>query len=161
MKAITIWQPWATLIAIGAKRYETRSWSTTYRGPLAIHAAKRKIGGVPFEDSPIMMEVGDYQVVRKNVRAAGSKIRSEGDFLRTPALPWEDDEFIYDWPIRYGAVIAVVEIESIGYTENVPVEERVLGDFTPGRFAWKLANVQPISPVPAQGSQRLWNWEPA
>ncbi len=40
MKAITLWQPWATLVAIGAKRFETRSWSTHYRGPLAIHAAK-------------------------------------------------------------------------------------------------------------------------
>lgn len=38
MKAITLMQPWATLVAIGAKRLETRSWSTNYRGPLAIHA---------------------------------------------------------------------------------------------------------------------------
>ncbi|WP_371822846.1 hypothetical protein [Cohnella sp. LGH] len=28
MKAITVWQPWATLIALRLKRYETRSWST-------------------------------------------------------------------------------------------------------------------------------------
>jgi activating signal cointegrator 1 len=40
MKAITLTQPWATLVAIGAKRIETRSWPTNYRGPLAIHAAK-------------------------------------------------------------------------------------------------------------------------
>ena len=41
MKALTLWQPWATLVAIGAKKIETRSWKTNYRGPLAIHAAKR------------------------------------------------------------------------------------------------------------------------
>jgi activating signal cointegrator 1 len=40
MKAISLTQPWATLIAIGAKRIETRSFSTSYRGPIAIHAAK-------------------------------------------------------------------------------------------------------------------------
>lgn len=40
MKALTLTQPWATLVAIGLKRIETRSWSTPYRGPLAIHAAK-------------------------------------------------------------------------------------------------------------------------
>ena len=40
MKALSITQPWATLIAIGAKTIETRSWSTLYRGDLAIHAAK-------------------------------------------------------------------------------------------------------------------------
>jgi hypothetical protein len=39
MKALTVAQPWATLIAIGAKRIETRSWTTRHRGPLAIHAA--------------------------------------------------------------------------------------------------------------------------
>ncbi len=40
MKAITLHQPWATLVAVGAKRIETRSWATSYRGPLAIHAAR-------------------------------------------------------------------------------------------------------------------------
>jgi len=40
MKAISLWEPWATAIAIGAKKIETRSWATSYRGPLAIHAAK-------------------------------------------------------------------------------------------------------------------------
>jgi hypothetical protein len=40
MKAITLWQPWASLIAFGVKRHETRHWLTNYRGPLAIHASK-------------------------------------------------------------------------------------------------------------------------
>jgi len=42
LKAITIWQPWASLIAIGEKQYETRSWKTDYRGPIAIHAAAKR-----------------------------------------------------------------------------------------------------------------------
>lgn len=41
MKAISLWQPWASAIALGHKRIETRHWSTSYRGPIAIHAAKR------------------------------------------------------------------------------------------------------------------------
>lgn len=40
MKAITISQPWADLIARGEKFIENRTWSTDYRGPLAIHAGK-------------------------------------------------------------------------------------------------------------------------
>ncbi|KXG09931.1 hypothetical protein AT864_01491 [Anoxybacillus sp. P3H1B] len=40
MKAITIKQPWATLIALGEKKFETRSWKTNYRGKIAIHAGK-------------------------------------------------------------------------------------------------------------------------
>jgi hypothetical protein len=43
MKAISLWQPWATAIALGIKRVETRSWSTKYRGPLAIHAGKKLV----------------------------------------------------------------------------------------------------------------------
>lgn len=42
IKALTLYQPWATLIAIGAKKIETRSWDTKYRGPLAIHASKNE-----------------------------------------------------------------------------------------------------------------------
>lgn len=51
-KMLTLWQPWASLIAVGEKWIETRSWSTPYRGALAIHAASRerrvsKFGAVP------------------------------------------------------------------------------------------------------------------
>jgi hypothetical protein len=41
VKALSLWQPWASLIAVGAKRFETRSWQTSHRGPLLIHAAQK------------------------------------------------------------------------------------------------------------------------
>src|SRR5262245_34467015 len=41
MKALSLWQPHATLMTVGAKKIETRSWATDYRGLVAIHAAKR------------------------------------------------------------------------------------------------------------------------
>lgn len=41
MKAISLWQPWASAMALGLKAIETRHWSTPHRGPMAIHAAKR------------------------------------------------------------------------------------------------------------------------
>lgn len=48
LKALSIWQPWASLIARGVKRHETRHWSTPYRGPIAIHAAKTlDLAGAP------------------------------------------------------------------------------------------------------------------
>lgn len=40
MKALTLTQPWASMVAERVKLFETRSWGTRYRGPLAIHAAK-------------------------------------------------------------------------------------------------------------------------
>jgi hypothetical protein len=50
MKAITVWQPWAALLACCAKKYETRSWATNYRGPIAIHAAKKPFNTDPYFD---------------------------------------------------------------------------------------------------------------
>lgn len=40
MRAISLWEPWASLIRTGAKTFETRSWETKYRGLLLICAAK-------------------------------------------------------------------------------------------------------------------------
>src|SRR5207245_1453211 len=39
MRCLSLIQPYATLVAIGAKPIDTRSWKTDYRGPLAIHAS--------------------------------------------------------------------------------------------------------------------------
>jgi hypothetical protein len=48
MKAISLWQPWASLIAFGVKRHETRHWATSYRGPIAIQASKQlDLAGAP------------------------------------------------------------------------------------------------------------------
>ena len=43
MKAISLWQPWASLCFTGYKKFETRHWATPYRGPLAIHAAQKLV----------------------------------------------------------------------------------------------------------------------
>jgi ASCH domain len=40
LRALSIRQPWAWAVAAGHKRVENRTWSTSYRGPLAIHAAR-------------------------------------------------------------------------------------------------------------------------
>nr|WP_240927579.1 ASCH domain-containing protein [Paenibacillus thiaminolyticus] len=59
MKAITIIQPWATLIALGEKNFETRGWATKYRGPLAIHAGK-KVDREACEMEPIKSTLAEY-----------------------------------------------------------------------------------------------------
>ena len=38
--ALSLTQPWASLVIDGRKHVETRSWKTRYRGPLAIHATR-------------------------------------------------------------------------------------------------------------------------
>jgi len=59
MKAITLRQPWASLVALGYKDIENRKWPTKFRGPVLIHAGKgmdewteqlrAKYGELPFD----------------------------------------------------------------------------------------------------------------
>lgn len=41
MKVLSMIQPWASLFVLGETKYETRTWKTNYRGPLAIHTSKK------------------------------------------------------------------------------------------------------------------------
>ncbi len=53
MKALSIKQPWANMIADGEKTIETRTWSTSYRGPLLIVSSKKPdLEGFPRLDIP-------------------------------------------------------------------------------------------------------------
>lgn len=144
MKAITIHQPWASLIAHGYKRFETRSWSTKYRGPIAIHASKQLLY--------------DYRLPKLSGRLWELGFRKEEDFPLGCVIAVADVvecRKVSDWmsnndlPILHGR-------ENDYYLDE---QEYVFGDYTPGRYAWELANVRQIDPVPARGQQGLWNWE--
>jgi hypothetical protein len=60
MKALTLYQPWASLIRDGRKPIETRSWPTDYRGILAIHAGKTVVQDacIHFGYDPVTIERG-------------------------------------------------------------------------------------------------------
>ena len=62
MKAISLWQPWASLMALDEKKIETRSWATHYRGPLAIHAAKKPVVRIFTSLLMALRRVGVYDV---------------------------------------------------------------------------------------------------
>lgn len=130
MKAITLWEPWATLVAMGLKRYETRSWATHHRGALAIHAAKRKV------DISMVWTIQRY-------------IEQQGLDVTLPR----------SYP--YGHVLAVVNLHAVFGTEHIDpgALERLVGDFSPGRYAWKFRNIRalPVA-IPARGAQGLWEW---
>lgn len=164
MKAITIWQPWASLLAIGAKQYETRSWETKYRGPIAIHAAKKRFN----TDSHFNRELYSF------ADALGLS-----DIFSFDTLPLgciiATAELVNCWRIVYhpGPNVDIAKRIPIGAELDVPKKhpdfgryivptetEMLFGDWTPGRYAWELANIQLLpKPIPAKGAQRLWNWE--
>lgn len=137
MKAITLKQPDAELVALRSKRYATFTWYTNYRGALAIHAslefteaARRLCRCEPFatallgnEDLPLgcVVAICDLAAV-------------------VPTSPQGDSLF--------------------GEVQDFPESELPFGDFSPGRYAWHLTNVRALeNPIPARGSQSLWEWD--
>lgn len=143
MKALTLTQPWATLVAIGAKRIETRSWRTPYRGSLAIHAAK----GFPKWAKETCSEP-------EFARELGSDRLPLGVVIATCRL-------ISCIPTRELQQNRVIEVDYLAGCDDFLLDdrERTFGDYSPGRWAWLLADIQRCDPIPATGALSLWNWE--
>ena len=65
IKALTVRPLWAMLIALNEKDYETRSWSTTFRGDLMIHASARvSTLEIPFSAGAVLFEVLRSRYIR-------------------------------------------------------------------------------------------------
>jgi hypothetical protein len=138
IKVITVYEPWASLIALGEKKIETRGWYTKYRGPLAIHAAKKYAGDISFQEP-----------------------------FYTALAPQHD---LLGIRFYLGCVLAIcnlvdcVEVDTTyGHILKVAKpNEYAFGDYSFGRFAWKLDNVHQLTePIKATGRQRIWNWDAA
>ena len=149
MKAITLTQPWATLVAIGAKKIETRSWPTKYRGPIAIHAAKAFPGWAKQTCEEYLFQ-----------RALGLPDRSEGDLQK-----WMDAMRDGIKALPLGQVIATARIVNCiethlieRFVQPFTEQERAFGDYTPGRYGFLLEDVRQIEPAPAKGALGLWEW---
>ena len=151
MKALTLTQPWATLVAIGAKRIETRSWSTRYRGPLAIHAAKK----YPYEARHFTTEHVCYEAIGGN-GLGWTPILPLGAVVATCNLI----DCVQMRVMNYGLDAQPAGI--LGpYTEMLNgCHEREFGDYAPGRYAWILRDIKRLSkPIPAKGMLGLWEWD--
>jgi hypothetical protein len=138
MKALTLTQPWATLVAIGAKQVETRSWRTTYRGPIAIHAAKT----FPRQARNLCC-TEPFAFALQRARLLGQPAPADS----------------------VGMVLCICDLWACKPTEDIaPVlgaYERAFGDYNVGRYAWGLRIIRVLpQPVPAKGALGLWEWTP-
>lgn len=138
MRALSLIQPWATLVALGAKRYETRSWKVSYRGPVAIHASR----GLPKECRALC----DVWPFNKYIRTADELPR--GVIIALAELP-----YIYSTEVIARALNPERQLAD--------AEELRFGDYSTGRFAWQLVNVRALkTPVDAWGNRGLWKVDP-
>jgi activating signal cointegrator 1 len=156
MKAITILQPYASLIAYGQKKIETRSWSTKYRGPLAIHAGLGKQHIDLCRQQLFWANLWPYEIAAQySLQERIDKFLPLGAVIAIAELV-DCLKVIGKVSLKIGdqkQVIAVLE-NQVRITGN----EYEFGDYSVGRYAWILDNVQQIDPVAAKGQQRLWNW---
>lgn len=142
MKAITIWQPWASLLVSGRKRYETRSWATPYRGPIAIHAAKRPVR------QTIDALVADRGAGWLTLDYFDSLFMRPGELNQLPT-----------GAIVGTAILTRCNLVTEAFVAKLTPMELALGDFTLGRYAWEFHGMIPVDlPVPAKGMQGLWEW---
>ena len=137
MKAITVLQPWAWLLATGKKRCETRSWKTNYRGEILIHAGKQNLTlcmkHETIFEARYMKQAGVF-----DIELATGAIIGKADLVNCVRI----DEAIHR------------------LVREQHIEEDAFGNFSPGRYAWVMEN--PVlfdTPIPARGRQGLWNWE--
>lgn len=177
MKAISLWQPWASLIACGVKRYETRHWAPSrdlIGQTIAIHAAKK-----------IDRESGDFVDALNygQFRDAGAAMTG---FALADALrgSWGDcpDEMMGLFGqasiMPIGCVVATAKLDAafeLGELTDGTMAPAALvtrrftsrsmppcftvridpfGNFAPGRWAWLLSDIRPLKPpIAMKGAQ--------
>ncbi|MFN3075872.1 MAG: hypothetical protein ABT940_03125 [Alphaproteobacteria bacterium] len=164
LPTISLWQPWASLIAIGAKRFETRA----YRPPdkyigqrIAIHAAARQC-----RDNLMDVDGRVYWEIASTLFGEGVP---PGEL---PPTEWErlPHGKVVCTAVLAGAYrcggcgrrgqVAVSRLGAFGFESPTSIAIDAFGDYSPGRWAWLLTDVQPLDPpVPAKGKQGWWMWD--
>ena len=128
--ALSVRQPYASLVAAGFKSFYASNWAPRYRGVLAIHASK----GV---DKPAL----DDQRVTLLLITAG--ITATWDLPRGGVVAL--------------ARLHTILTRDVAYNKLGARERLLLGD---GSFIWWLRSVVRLpNPIPARGRFGLWEWE--
>lgn len=131
MKVLTLIQPWATLVILGEKKIETRSWKTHYRGEIAIHAGKKV-------DKSVFEEPYYKDIFKK--------------YNLTP------DNIIRSSIIGTCSIIDVKRTEEL--VGIISERERAFGNYCPDRFGWILDDIKPIEPIRnVKGMLGFWSFD--
>lgn len=139
MKAITIKQPWASLIVHSTKDVENRTWPSRYRGPILIHAGKAMDG--------------------KEVIAANEFIDEQG-IKTVPGWPWDSEEAMREardkWPLKdvkfrdlpFGGIVGVGNmVDCVAHSES---------PWFSGPWGFVIRDVRPVPFHACRGALGLW-----
>jgi len=132
MKAISLWQPWATFWALGIKKNETRSWPCAYRGPIAIHAAQHWD-----QDQRDLFKEWPFTEI----------------MTQDPAI-----EFPRGVIVGRVDLVACHATAELVAANGLSKREYALGGYGPGRYAWMGDNHQLFdATIPYKGKQGFFN----
>lgn len=147
---LSLYQPWASLIAYKAKRIETRSWSTQYRGPLVICSGKN--------DDYLAELLGVYQRHCNPAKYPSFQLPAfhmAAIKVFTAGMP---DRYSFHLPL--GCAVCICDLVNVVPTEsltNLDGQDRLFGNYGSGRFAWILSNIRAFDkPIPTRGAQGLF-----
>lgn len=157
MKALTVWQPWASLIMIGAKPYEFRKWAFTDRRALAhlvgkrivIHAGTRAMKAQELEDILQRIDEGESGLAKESAErfVTASLLKLKGLDLQNP-----------DLAAPLGAALGTVIIGEP--RKCTDIFKNIDSDRIDHRmYGWPMIDPQPFpKPIPSMGEQGFWNW---
>ncbi|MFI5302724.1 MAG: ASCH domain-containing protein [Polyangiales bacterium] len=133
MRALSIQQPWAQLMVRGATHHEVRTWTTDYRGRLAIHASAK---------APVYQALADAQ---RDLQMR-QRFEREG---------WRDRDALLALP--RSAVIGTVELKRIVRVADLDFKLDVVFEPDETDYAWEFADAIEIEPViGVHGKLKLW-----
>jgi len=161
MKALTIWQPWASLIMAGAKPYKFRSWrppASVIGQRIVIHAAARPIDRR--EAHAHYLILGCRNRSNELARAAAETCLLAEDALPILARCWVPHS--EELPLACGLGTAIVGEPRLG--TDIAEDFGILRANDSDRdehanWGWPMLDIEVWpEPIPMRGRQGLWNW---
>jgi hypothetical protein len=150
MKALTVYQPWASLIAGGMKPYEFRRWAAPRAivgQRIAIHAGARKMRNAEIADLLNRLESGG--------KGTGLRVGPSLDLLQQV---WRERAFLPHSSVLCTAVLGEPRKASVLFGRDMADSDRIDHSI----WAWPLTDVQVLEPYqPARGAQGFWEWAPS
>ncbi|MCL2452068.1 MAG: hypothetical protein FWD08_00210 [Alphaproteobacteria bacterium] len=149
MKAITLWQPWASLVAIGAKPYEFRGWApprAIIGQRIAIHAGARKVRHT------------EVAWIVRSARRTAVRADVAGEWLAKVAV--EPSLAVLSHVVCTAVLGEPIRGDKVMSEFGVPVENDSNRPFT-FNWAWPMLDIELlVPPVHARGAQGFWDWTP-
>lgn len=169
MKAITIYQPWASLVIAGAKPYEFRGWNPRHRGPsyaeligqrIGIHASARLIGRTEIIDLMSRLDDPD-EAPATCLHPALAMPVLEAALAMT--MPGADGSLGLPLSAILGTAILGEPRNGIDIAEEFGVPRANDSDRDAhANWGWPMLEIERFdTPIPARGFQGFWNWQEA